>query len=82
MANGGLGTVLRIVLCMGICLLLPNSQQLMRERHPVLDPIAEPPLFRRLIWQPDARWAIILGIALLAALLKMSDTSKFLYFQF
>jgi len=82
MANGGLGTVLRIVLCMGICLLLPNSQQLMRERHPVLDPIAEPPLFRGLIWQPDARWAIILGIALLAALLKMSDTSKFLYFQF
>jgi hypothetical protein len=79
---GSIVTIARIALCMAICLLLPNSQQLTRDYRPVLDPVANPPLFRALVWRPNILWGLALGGLLLAALLRMSDTSKFLYFQF
>jgi alginate O-acetyltransferase complex protein AlgI len=72
----------RILFCLAICLLLPNSQQLARDWRPVLDPVTEPALFARIKWRPSLPWAIVTGLLLLTALLRMSDTSKFLYFQF
>jgi alginate O-acetyltransferase complex protein AlgI len=72
----------RIAFCMMLCLIAPNTQQIMRHCRPVLDLVTEPPLFKRLVWTPGLRWGVALGMLMLMALLRMSDTSKFLYFQF
>ena len=91
-ANGeyGVGTpgardlALRIALGFGICLLLPTTQQIMRDHAPVLEKVspAWPAAAARLRWRPGIRWGVALGVLLLAALLRASDVSKFLYFQF
>ena len=72
----------RVLLCAGICLFLPNTQQIMRDWRPILETVSEPPLYKGLKWRPTVAWSLVIGVVLLASLLRMSDTSKFLYFQF
>jgi len=74
--------LLRILVCAAICLMLPNTQQLTRDWRPILEQIPEPPLFARFKWRPSLVWGIATGGMMLVALLRMSDTSRFLYFQF
>lgn len=77
----GYGTVLRIVAGFTICLLLPNTQQILRDFRPIIEKVM-PIRGVTLTWRPTAGWAAALGVVLLMALLRMSDVSKFLYFQF
>jgi alginate O-acetyltransferase complex protein AlgI len=74
-------TIVRILAGFVICLALPNTQQIMRNYRPTLEPIAAPdlPLPQ---WYPSAGWGLITGTLMLVSLLRMSDVSKFLYFQF
>jgi D-alanyl-lipoteichoic acid acyltransferase DltB (MBOAT superfamily) len=74
-------TVARIVAGFAICLVLPNTQQIMLNYRPILDRVS-PPRWPSLLWQPSFMSGVALGIMLLISLLRMSDVSKFLYFQF
>jgi len=56
------------------CWLLPNSQQWLS-----LDPAARRP---RLAWRPNAAWACAMGVAALAAVIGLFETTEFLYFRF
>jgi alginate O-acetyltransferase complex protein AlgI len=78
-ASGFIG--LRIVAGFVICFVLPNTQQIMREHRPILEKVL-PTRWTVLTWQPTLLWGIVIGALLLASLLRMSDVSKFLYFQF
>lgn len=80
--GGVASTSARIIGCALICLLMPNSQQLTRDWRPILEQVTEPPFFARLKWRPGLVWAVVTGCVMLTALLRMSDTSRFLYFQF
>jgi alginate O-acetyltransferase complex protein AlgI len=71
----------RIVLGFAICFLLPNTQQIMRNYRPVLEQVIAP-RWQTLCWQPGLGWGIASGAILFASLVRMSDVSKFLYFQF
>lgn len=71
----------RIFLEFGICIVLPNTQQILREFKPVLQKVS-PPSGLSLTWRPNLLWGMLMGFILLASLLRMSDVSKFLYFQF
>jgi alginate O-acetyltransferase complex protein AlgI len=77
-APGGLA---RIVVGFAICLILPNTQQIMREYRPVLEQVPASP-WRLLCWQPNVICGLAIGTILVISLLRMSDVSKFLYFQF
>jgi alginate O-acetyltransferase complex protein AlgI len=77
----GMGTLVRIVLGFAICLALPNSQQILRHYRPILEKVT-PIDGISLSWRPNLMWGLFLGGVALAALLRMSDVSTFLYFQF
>jgi hypothetical protein len=76
-----MGTVARIALGYAICLLLPNTQQILVNFRPILEKVS-PVRGIAITWRPTMAWGAVMGALLLAALLKMSDVSKFLYFQF
>ena len=75
------GPMLRIVSGFAICLLLPNSQQIMGNFNPIIEKVT-PSTGLPLVWRPNLYWGVALGVIFLTALLRMSDVSKFLYFQF
>jgi alginate O-acetyltransferase complex protein AlgI len=77
----GSGGLTRIIVGFAICLLLPNTQQIMREYRPVLEQVPASQM-RMLRWQPNVICGIVIGAILVVSLLRMSDVSKFLYFQF
>jgi D-alanyl-lipoteichoic acid acyltransferase DltB (MBOAT superfamily) len=74
----------RIVIYMGMVKFLPNTQQLMRRFEPVLgEPIEEPGRFWAwLRWNPSLVWAALIALFMLLAVLSISRTSEFIYFQF
>jgi MFS family permease len=74
-------TVARIVIGFAICLVLPNTQQIMRDYRPVLDRVL-PAGWGSFRWEPSLVSGLVMGTLLVASLLRMSDVSKFLYFQF
>lgn len=73
-----------IAVLLAIVWTLPNTQQFMARFKPVLQAFTPhpPATAQRLQWQPGWRWAIMAGLILAAALLNISQTSEFLYFQF
>jgi alginate O-acetyltransferase complex protein AlgI len=73
--------ILRILVGFSICVALPNTQQIMRNYRPTLEQVA-PSNLPFLQWRPSLHWGLITGALLLVSLLRMSDVSKFLYFQF
>jgi alginate O-acetyltransferase complex protein AlgI len=73
--------IARIIICFAICFALPNTQQIMRNYRPVLGRVS-PALWATFRWKPSIASGLVLGTILLASLLRMSDVSKFLYFQF
>jgi alginate O-acetyltransferase complex protein AlgI len=76
----GFGGV-RIVLGFAMCFLLPNTQQIMRNYRPVLEQVTSP-RWQAFCWQPGFGWGVASGVILFMSLIRMSDVSKFLYFQF
>ena len=72
---------LRIVIGFAIVWFLPNTQQIMAVAQPILGKM--PPLAPRLLrWRPSMPWALTMGGAAAVALLSLSGTTEFLYFQF
>lgn len=68
-----------------VAALWPNTQRILSV-HLAKDyrasDIAEPPLFRRVLWAPTAVWAVVLGLCAAFSLLNMTRISEFLYYQF
>ncbi len=62
------------------CVILPNTQQILRAYRPVLGTIAPPRM--ALHWRPAISFAALGGVAAIAVLLLSWETSEFLYFQF
>jgi alginate O-acetyltransferase complex protein AlgI len=62
------------------CVILPNTQQILRAYRPVLGTIAPPRM--PLHWRPAISFAALGGVAVIAVLLLSWETSEFLYFQF
>jgi D-alanyl-lipoteichoic acid acyltransferase DltB (MBOAT superfamily) len=73
-----------MIAAFGIVWLLPNTQQILARFKPALEttvwdtgaPTA------RLLWYPNVRWALLLSVAFISALVGLKDPSTFLYFQF
>lgn len=74
-----------------VALMMPNTQQIMRLADPGLnlhnaaDENEIRPLFRateKILWRPNPRWAMLLGVFAALAVLAMTRISEFLYFQF
>jgi alginate O-acetyltransferase complex protein AlgI len=61
---------------------LPNSLQCMRLARPSLNSRAIMAGPRSLSWVPNARWAVLGGLALATSLLSLGRVSEFLYYQF
>ena len=71
----------RIVLGFVIVWSLPNTQQIMALAKPILGKM--PPMAPRLLlWRPSVPWALTIGGSAIVALLSLSGTTEFLYFQF
>ncbi|MGA8490520.1 MAG: hypothetical protein WB711_08880, partial [Terriglobales bacterium] len=60
---------------------LPNSQKIMAKFSPTLTEV-KPDISRWLLWQPNLRWALALGVLLALSLMSLQQTKVFLYFQF
>ncbi len=73
--------IVRIVVGFAICLMLPNTQQIMMGYRPILERVSSSDhAFLR--WRPSFVSGLVFGTILLVSLIRMSDVSKFLYFQF
>lgn len=70
-----------------IALFAPNTQEIMGQHCPALDPhthelyssTAKPV---RLRWQPLARWGMVIGAIFGVSILALGELNEFLYFQF
>lgn len=64
---------------------MPNTQQIMSDHDPVIEPVQWQPQWRwqvALRWQPSRRNAAFTALLMLSALLMLDRVSEFLYFQF
>jgi len=77
-------TVVEILIGMGIVWGLPNTQQILTRFKPSLQKTAwdQTNIPRRLVWSPNAGWAICTGVLLFLVLVELQEPSAFLYFQF
>ncbi len=60
----------------------PNTQELFRRFEPCLEKIPQPVTVPGLVWQPSARWALVLSLLFCTCMLNLNRPSEFLYFQF
>ena len=70
-----------IMVGFAIALLAPNTQQIMVNAKPILGQLPAPAP-RLLLWTPSLRWALVMAVAGVTALLSLGGTTEFLYFQF
>ena len=80
LVSGGL--INWIWICLLIIWLAPNTQEIMIRFQPALQLPQDATVPRRLLWQPNMRWALALAVLALFAVLSISKVSEFLYFQF
>ena len=66
------------VFCLSACWFLPNTQQILGQSADAIDLRR----FQWFIWKPSLAWSLGLGFLLFFSMLKMAQSSKFLYFQF
>jgi alginate O-acetyltransferase complex protein AlgI len=71
--------ILWLLVLLPIVFLMPNTQQIMYRVRPALKQAES---IAAVMWRPSARWAILTGLVLAIALLKMGRVTEFLYFQF
>ena len=76
--------VMEMILGFIIVWAFPNTQQILARFKPALRlaPTDELPRLIPIYWAPSARWGLLLGGALMYALIGMQKASTFLYFQF
>lgn len=70
----------------------PTTQEIMRHHRPALDFVDTTtkgtPFFwsslarERMVWQPTAGWAILIGVLFALSLLNLTQISEFLYYRF
>ena len=80
-------TWLWVLAAAAICFTMPNTQQIMRRHEPALDYGTTGRGLRTLpsvplAWLPNRRWAVAVGVLMLACLLSLGRPAEFLYFQF
>ncbi len=68
-----------ILLALSIALLLPNTQQIMRRYHTVLESVAGESNF---LWHANWRWAALTAGLAALCLLCLFEPTTFIYFQF
>lgn len=62
---------------------VPNTQQIMGPYHPSSERLAtEKQMLLRLAWKPNHIWLGVTALILIISILKLSEVSEFLYFQF
>lgn len=74
-----------LVVLMGICVMLPNTQQIMRRYKPAYETYKgeiRPLHWRWMEWTPSMATLLMTLICFLFALMSMSSVSEFLYFNF
>lgn len=73
----------RILICLGIVWLLPNTQQIMARYQPALGMAAQsqcPQTWWH--WRPNGAWLSAIVIAAAVGILSLNEISEFIYFQF
>jgi hypothetical protein len=72
------------IILFAIIFLLPNTQQLMIDYEPSLEPARTErmSILERIRWQPSLSWALCVGGFFALALLQMNRVSEFIYYQF
>lgn len=65
-----------------IAFLLPNTQQIFRRFHPVLETVEQTSFWRQLVWTPSVGWAVAIGAAAFFGIISITRFSEFLYWQF
>jgi len=84
-------TYLWILLLFPLSIVMPNTQEIMRNFDPALDvnktnsihsisPFEK--LAQKITWQPNLAWACIAGLIAALGILALTNISEFLYFQF
>ena len=78
------GMVLRLLMGFVIVWALPNTQQILARYKPSLQlsPSDLRPAAFDIAWRPSMRWSLTMGAVFLLTLMKLENTSTFLYFQF
>ncbi|MBV1831316.1 MBOAT family protein [Komagataeibacter sp. AV436] len=82
MAVYGLGNALTIISGLFVVWTFPNILQVFGKYAPSLTKIRSKPAIFPLEWKPTVIWGLALGILLIIAILDMSGSTEFLYFQF
>lgn len=65
-----------------IALAAPNSQEILADWKPVLEPLPDCGEGRGWRWQPSVRWGIATACIALIGMLSISNSGEFLYWQF
>jgi alginate O-acetyltransferase complex protein AlgI len=77
-------TITLEILLFVVIFVLPNTQQLMMNFEPSLEPPhkEQSTWVERIRWQPNRGWALAVGLLLGLAIMHMNQVSEFIYFQF
>jgi D-alanyl-lipoteichoic acid acyltransferase DltB (MBOAT superfamily) len=79
----GVSQMAWIAALLAIALFCPNTQELMRMYEPALDFAAPSAAYARILaWRPSVRWALAIGVLVVAALASLDRVTPFIYFQF
>lgn len=73
--------VFRILVCFVLVWSMPNSQQILGNFSPTLEPSVQA-RWSLLRWQPNYLWAISIGLLLWTSIMSLNQSTTFLYFQF
>lgn len=75
------GSPLTLLLCFAWIFAMPNALQLTAAYKPTLSNISVGP-WKRVAWRPNIVWAFILAVMASLAILAVTGTTEFIYFQF
>jgi len=75
-------TMAAVCLLLGLSLVAPNSQQIMRACRPGLAPVVAPARLAALAWNPSAAWAAFVALLALASVSSLWSPTEFLYYRF
>ncbi|MBX7114035.1 MAG: MBOAT family protein [Myxococcaceae bacterium] len=71
-------TVALALALFAVCRFMPNTQELLATKQPVFQKVTP----RRLQFEWNPRWAVVVGAMAVASLMLLTRVSEFLYFQF
>jgi hypothetical protein len=71
--------IIWLLILLPIVFLMPNTQEIMYRVRPALKQAESA---ASVMWRPSRRWAIVTGLVIAVALLRMGRVTEFLYFQF